>query len=161
MGDNVNNYGSRTQIDTNLPFFTYGILKPGEIAYSNIKKFIDDKNPDKISYSIIYRDGLPILLPNKNEGIVNGYIYTFNDNKKAYWVINRTISKNLYKWGIVNTDIGKANALFGIDPDLGSDDYKSSDLDMENYTGRDDFEIYNNIYMLLDKMNDDLRKKKK
>ena len=31
----------------------------------------------------------------------------------------------------------------------------------DNYTGRDDFEIYNNIYMLLDKMNDDLRKKKK
>ena len=138
MGDNVNNYGSRTQIDTNLPFFTYGIFKPGEIAYSNIKKFIDDKNPNKIRYSMIYRDGLPILLNNKNEGLVNGYIYTFNNNKKAYGIINRTISKNLYEWGIVNTDIGKANALFGIDPNLGSDDYNCSELDIENYTGRED-----------------------
>ena len=138
MGDNVINNGLQQLIDINLPFFAYGILKPGEIAYSNIKKYIVDKDPIMISYPMKYRDGLPILVPDENDGTVNGFIYTFNDKKEAYETIDQTISNDLYEWGTVNTKMGKANVLFGKDPDRGSVDDAESDLDMENYTGRND-----------------------
>ena len=42
MGDNDNFKKLRKPYDISLPFFAYGVLKPGEIAYSRIKDLIYD-----------------------------------------------------------------------------------------------------------------------
>ncbi|ADC46637.1 hypothetical protein mru_0786 [Methanobrevibacter ruminantium M1] len=121
--------------DITLPFFAYGIFKPGEIAYSNIKKYIGKKNEKTINYAMKQRDGVPILLPEENNGKTHGYIFKFNDNERAYDTINHNLSNKLYEWGTIEQ--GKINVLFGKDPDIGSDDI-GPDFDRENYKGKDD-----------------------
>ena len=83
-----------------MPFFAYGVLKPGEIAYSRIKDLIYEKNEACVNYSMKHRDGVPILIPKEDKWAKTcGYVFNFNDNRKAYEVICQTISKNLYRWG--------------------------------------------------------------
>ena len=45
------------------PFFAYGIFKPGELAYSRIKKYVHNEYPYTINYEMSYRDGVPLILP--------------------------------------------------------------------------------------------------
>ena len=99
MGDYVENNWLKKPRDMNLPFFAYGIFKPGQIAYSKIKDYVEEKSETEISYPMKHRDGVPILLPKEDEWAKTcGYVFNFNDNGKAYEEICHTISKNLYRY---------------------------------------------------------------
>ena len=81
--------------DINLPFFAYGIFKPGQIAHPKIKRFVDEYTDNvKISYLMKHRDGVPILIEGENERFqTEGTIIKFKEGKqrKAYGTIsNRT-----------------------------------------------------------------------
>lgn len=138
-----------TKPNSKLPFFAYGILKPGEIAYSNIKCCIADKDEDDIPYSMKQRDGVPILLPKESENgkKTHGYKYYFYDNKKAYKIINQTISNKLYEWGIITIGTDDFNVLFGKCPNLGSDAIEE-DSYMENYKGEHDLLFDNGLKLI-------------
>ncbi len=44
--------------DSNLPFFAYGIFKPGQIAYSKIKDLVLQKKEISINRPMKHRDGV-------------------------------------------------------------------------------------------------------
>lgn len=136
---NANKNSLNIPENIDLPFFTYGIFKPGQLAYSKIKDYVNEKNKTIIHYYMMDRDGVPILI-NENEEReywkTRGYILNFNDNKKAYKIISKTISKNLYEWGTIKIENQEVNVLFGKDPDNGSNPIESSDR--TNFDGAND-----------------------
>ena len=67
MGDYDNFKKLRKPYDISLPFFAYGVLKPGEIAYSRIKDLIYEKNEACVNYSMRHRDGVPVLFSKEND----------------------------------------------------------------------------------------------
>ena len=77
--------------DTKLPFFAYGIFKPGQLAYSKIKNHVN-KHIDnaEINYLMKIRDGVPILIDEENDNFhTKGSIITFKEGQKekAYTVL--------------------------------------------------------------------------
>lgn len=138
MGDNVKNNYIRPPKDINLPFFAYGILKPGEIAYSRIKDCIYDKNEVIVHHAMKHRDGVPILMPKENDyAETSGFIFYFNDNEEAYKKIGQVISYKLYRWGTIKIGSERVNVLFGKNPLDGSNNIESPS-DRNCYTGRND-----------------------
>ena len=135
-----------------LPFFAYGIFKPGQIAYSRIKEHVCDKNEASINYPMKHRDGVPILLMKENERYTTkGCLFYFNDSEKAYKIICQTISPTLYRWGTIDIDGEKANVLFGLKPNSGSN-YIEDDRDRECFDGRNDPLFKEGIQLIKDNL---------
>ncbi|MCQ2737596.1 MAG: hypothetical protein MJ224_03220 [archaeon] len=138
MSDNQKNNALEMPKNTDLAFFAYGILKPGQLAYPNIKDYVSEKNQTKIKYSMLHRDGIPILLNNdRRYGETMGYILSFNNNKKAYEQICQTISNKLYEWGTIEIENKTVNVLFGKDPEKGSNEIENY-IDSINFDGKND-----------------------
>ena len=124
--------------DSNLPFFAYGIFKPGQIAYSKIKDLVLQKKEISINRPMKHRDGVPILLKKENERYkTKGFLYDFSDGEKAYKIICQTMSPALYEWGTIDVEGEKANVLFGLKPDSGSDSIEDA-CDRECFDGSND-----------------------
>ena len=138
MGDNSNYNKLRKPYDTNLPFFAYGVLKPGEIAYSRIKDLIYEKTEACVKYSMRHRDGVPVLFSKERDHEETcGYLFHFSDGDEAYETIIDTISGNLYKWGTIYIGKERANVLFGRKPSNGSNYIEDAD-DRKCYCGKND-----------------------
>ena len=138
MGDNDNFKKLRKPYDISLPFFAYGVLKPGEIAYSRIKDLIYEKNEACVNYSMRHRDGVPVLFSKENDHEETcGYLFHFSDGDEAYKTIIDTISGNLYKWGTIDIGTEKVNVLFGRKPSNGSN-YIENQVDRKSYCGKND-----------------------
>ena len=124
--------------DSNLPFFAYGIFKPGQIAYSKISGLDFSLKEASINYLMKQRDGVPILLKKENKRYkTKGCLYDFSDGEKAYKIICQTMSPALYQWGTIDVEGEKANVLFGLKPDSGSDSIEDA-CDRECFDGRND-----------------------
>ena len=107
----------------NLPFFTYGIFKPGQLAYSKIKNHVLDYTNVEINYEMKHRDGVPILIDGEKDYYhTKGSIITFKENneKIAYHIICKTELKKLYEWKTIKINGYDVNVLFGLNPDNGS-----------------------------------------
>lgn len=50
-----------TSLSTDLPFFSYGIFKPGQLGYFRIMNHIDRVEEAKINGGLWIRDGIPLL----------------------------------------------------------------------------------------------------
>ena len=104
----------------NLPFFAYDVFKPGEIAYSRIKEFID-KDRSIMDYRVEYPldiiNGVPFLFKTKgNYYHTLGSLFYFNnedDALSAYEIISQTKSFKLYGWRTINDGYVKMNVLTG------------------------------------------------
>ena len=124
--------------DSNLPFFAYGIFKPGQIAYSKIRGLDFSLKEASINYLMKQRDGVPILLKKENERYkTKGCLYDFSDGEKAYKIICQTMSPALYEWGTIDVEGKRANVLFGLKPDSGSDSIEDA-CDRECFDGSND-----------------------
>lgn len=121
--------------DKTLGFFTYGILKPGQIAYSKIRDEIEEKIEYEINYSMLHRDGVPILT--NRQGNTQGYIYYFKDNERAYDIICESFSNKLYRWRTIEIDEEEVNVLFGVKARQGSEPIENYN-DQVNFDGRRD-----------------------
>lgn len=153
MGDYVNYKKLNKPNDINLPFFAYGILKPGEIAYSRIKNLIYEKNEICVNFPMRHRDGVPILLFKEREFEETcGYVFHFNDNEEAYEIITQIISGNLYRWGTIDIGQIKVNVLFGRKPFNGSNHIESQS-DRKSYTGRNDPLFKEGLQLVKDNLN--------
>ena len=109
-----------------LPFFAYGIFKPGQLAYSRIEKYVDigktDRSPRRIPYKMITRDGVPLIEDKENNGYYTmGYLIYFKKGaeKHAYHTISRTQGDALYDWKEIEVDGIGTNVLVGLHLDRG------------------------------------------
>lgn len=112
--------------NTELPYFEYGLFKPGELAYNEIKEFVDEQPQKKaINGSLLVRDGLPLLKLGTG-GTVIGYLINFrkSDSTRAYDKIAQFEPKEQYKWDKYELpNNGSANLLIGRSPEKGSVSY--------------------------------------
>jgi hypothetical protein len=115
--------------DITKPFFSYGIFRPGEIAFHLIAEFVD---LEKIEIKIIQgslklRDG--IVLYDSGSDLVEGYLLFFKEGmeRDAYQRIIDMEPGQIYMW---NQDKSKYrnefNILFGKTIGKGIDDEKSA-----------------------------------
>ena len=115
--------------NTNLPFFAYGLFKPGQLCFSRIKKVA--KNIIKsTAYGILKeRDGIPLLVEN-NFHKIGGYLIYFYSGKEsdAYQQIVEIEPEKVYRWSEVKINDTKiANVLLGKRELRGSSDLEHFD----------------------------------
>jgi hypothetical protein len=113
-----------------LPFFSYGIFRPGEIAYSIIEEFVDESKIEKktIIGELKVRDGL-LVYDIKSNSKVDGYLLYFNkgDEEKAYRKIEMIEPKEYYTWNSDNkTFKDQFNILYAKSVEKGIDEKKSN-----------------------------------
>lgn len=115
--------------DTKLPFFSYGLFRPGEIGFRELKRFVaSHESKWHTKGFLLIRDGLP-LLDNSTESSdsnVPGVLIHFlvGHHMEAYKTIAVNEPKWLYRWEVleVGRDNGRlrANVLVGRNPRRGS-----------------------------------------
>ena len=113
-----NEYMSVDQVDNpKLPFFAYGIFKPGQLAYSRIEEFVDVEKTYKtdIHYPMRIRDGIPLIIPTEGSeySTTIGFLIYFKEGcgEKAYDVIRKSLPKKLYHWENIKVDDIPSNVL--------------------------------------------------
>jgi hypothetical protein len=99
-----------------LPFFAYGVFKPGELAYHSIANLVAEVTPSTVEGSLRIRDGLP-LLDTEDTGSVRGFIVRFRPEQErdGYVRIAALETDRQYRWAerlsgstIVNVLVGKS-----------------------------------------------------
>ncbi len=107
--------------DHNLPFFTYGIFRPGEIPFLGIKDFVESIESFEIKGEILIRDGVHLYRDGKSS--TNGYLIVFKDSSRitAYEFIKSLEPKNLFRWEEKSFNQIRFNILVGKSPDKGSE----------------------------------------
>ena len=108
--------------NTNLPFFAYGLFKPGELAYFQLHEYVQVTSPALARGNLLVRDGLPIIGPD-SQGSVKGTLLTFHPDKAvaAYNRISDMEPKKHYEWQTEQIGQISANVLFGLNPEKGSE----------------------------------------
>jgi len=118
-----------TIIDYNLPFFSYGVFRPGEISFLGIKDFVKTAESIKINGVLVLRDGITLFKKN-NDRRVDGFLISFKDDKlkDAYEFIASFEPNKLFKWSEETSDNNERfNILIGIKPDKGSENIEETD----------------------------------
>jgi len=108
--------------DPSLPFFAYGMFKPGQIAFFRLKELVRGlPQPTSIKGTLLLRDGLPIVDP-QGEHSVQGVLLNFQDDKadEAYLRIATLEPDKHYSWGETQVGNARANVLLGRNPRKGS-----------------------------------------
>lgn len=116
--------------DISLPFFAYGLFKPGQLAFHKIHDLVQDFNEVEITGTLKIRDGLPLFV-NKGNSIINGFMIKFKPGLEleAYNRILELEPMNYYKWDEISTEEGRANILKAYKPGRGSDYYEYGSWD--------------------------------
>lgn len=109
---------------TDLPYFAYGLFKPGELAHGQIEEFLEESPVEEQVTGVLYvRDGLPLLRPGGRDLVV-GYLLRFREGKaeEAYARICAFEPRKHYRWNTVTLAKtgATANALLGRSPEKGS-----------------------------------------
>jgi len=119
---------SEFEVNSTLPFFSYGFFRPGEISYLGIKDFVSSAVAMSIKGDLVLRDGVTLYKDSKTQN-VDGFLISFlpefaND---AYSFINSLEPAKLFKWSEKEFDGTLFNLLYGVKPDKGSDDIREAD----------------------------------
>ena len=116
-----------SEINTKLPFFSYGFFRPGEISFLGIKDYVSFAESIKIEGDLVLRDGVTLFKDSKNR-LVDGYLITFKPEfaSEAYSFINSLEPKKLFKWKEKKINDNSFNILHGVKPDRGSDDIREA-----------------------------------
>lgn len=114
---------------TSLPFFTYGIFKPGQLAFFQIQKYLKDLPAElSIPGNLLLRDGLPIFDADGG-GQVKGMLLSFSPENAhvAYAQISSMEPENHYRWTEHEFEGNSVNLLIGKSPNAGSEDYEEDE----------------------------------
>lgn len=119
-----------------LPFFAYGVFKPGELAFFRIAPYVRCYREDTIAGRLLDRDGLPIASSSGN-GIVPGYVLWFREGQEqhAYDQICHLEPAAQYDWATTKPTHLRKDVVFlnGLYPEKGT-----VPLDHGVWTGEDD-----------------------
>jgi hypothetical protein len=134
----VNNPSNST-----LPFFAYGLFKPGQLGFERIEQPVHDCRMHCATVGTLWiRDGIPLLEPGGNNTTFGALVYFRPaDAALAYQRISEIEPDEQYYWGEIDAtyrtshrDLAEtANALIGRKPQRGSRGFEGVDWD-----GRDD-----------------------
>ena len=155
---NNNDYDNRTlksPHNTELPFFTYGIFKPGQLAYSKIGSCVKNHYEHEIDYKMLMRDGVPLITAqSKGHHKTLGHLIYFNRDctKKAYESISKSAHENLYEWKEIKVGENKANILMGVNPEMGSSPFEG---EIGDYKGQNDPYFKEAIETVENELNDE------
>lgn len=122
--------------DISLPFFAYGVFKPGQLSFTRINGLARQTVKASVNGFLKERDGVPLLIKSNNLE-VKGYLVYFYDGKEveAYKRIAKIEPNKIYKWDIIKiNDEIDANVLLGRRNDRGSSDLEHC----EEWNGKDD-----------------------
>lgn len=114
--------------DITKPFFSYGIFRPGEIAFQIISDYVDLNKIEnkKIKGSLKLRDGILIFDQNGND-FIQGYLLFFKEGTEssAYEAIVNVEPGNYYTWKEDQSKFkNQFNILHGRTVDKGIDEEK-------------------------------------
>ena len=137
----------------NLPFFAYGIFKPGELAFYRIKEFVKNHSQITVNGNLKIRDGLPLF---DKDGMweVKGYLLYFNENsyEESYRRIIQIEPDAHYRWHtipIIEGNNEEANILIGRSPNRGS-----QQSDESFFNGKND-PLFNEAFELIEQIIND------
>lgn len=110
--------------DSTLPFFSYGLFKPGELCYSRISDLVQHTKKSTIKGFLKERDGIPLLVLENGAMVINGYLIFFQPEKgmEAYTRINSIEPDKVYRWDQIEIDDHMVNVLVGKRENRGSSD---------------------------------------
>lgn len=145
--------------DPDLPFFSYGIFKPGQLGYFRISEYVSQAQDGEIDGSLWIRDGIP-LLDTLEPGTVKGSLIWFSpdDACEVYERIEGVEPESQYSWVTVSvrTENGgpyEANGLIGEDPQKGGNllvDTRGNRLN--SWDGRRDDPLFNEALELIEEI---------
>ena len=119
-------------LNVKLPFFAYGVFKPGQLAFFQIKEFVSHVKRDYfINGSLHLRDGLPFA-DQRGQASVRGEILEFKSDdaaEMAYQQIFELEPDKVYEMRLAEASPWpgfdgvpmKVNVMFGKEPDSGLD----------------------------------------
>jgi len=108
--------------NTDLPFFAYGLFRPGQPAFFQLRELVREvDDPTEVAGEVRLRDGLPIVQPAEH-GCVRGALLTFLPERggEAYDRISKMEPDRHYLWREVLVGCRSANVLVGRFPEKGS-----------------------------------------
>jgi hypothetical protein len=104
-----------------LPFFAYGVFKPGELAFLQVKDLVASIQACSIGATLRIRDGLPIASLSSDSDLPGSLIhFKPGSEEEAYRRISEFEPQTQYRWTIVKTNLGDSNSLVGRSPLKGS-----------------------------------------
>jgi hypothetical protein len=115
--------------DMSLPFFAYGLFKPGQLCFSRIRDVADRTVECTVSGILKERDGIPLLVIGRNYSNIKGYLiyFTARKEKDAYHRIIGIEPDEVYRWETIEVNDSRANALIGKREQRGSSDLEHFD----------------------------------
>ncbi len=109
-------------LDTALPFFAYGFLRPGELAYHQIQEFVSAPPVEAAVRGRLWlRDGLLLLELDQGARPSDGCLLRFRSDgaRSAYQAISDLEPAGMYEWHATEVDTKqgpvRANLLVGVD----------------------------------------------
>lgn len=125
--------------DCGLPFFAYGLFKPGQLGFERIESFVSDCQLHCfVNGTLWLRDGIPLLESGIGDSVGGSLIFFRpEESRTAYGRVSEIEPDDQYRWGTVEVPIqaGKqeriqrANALLGRKPQRGSVAFQELDWD--------------------------------
>lgn len=113
--------------DSSLPFFAYGIFRPGQLAFFQLADLVAEcVDPVAVPGRLLVRDGLPLVdLGSFNHSTIEGALLRFRPGAEdsAYERIANMEPDDQYRWRPINLQEGQANILVARQPGRGSDDW--------------------------------------
>lgn len=110
-------------LDIDLPFFAYGLFRPGQLAFFQLREFVSSVDDGaQTEGSLLLRDGLLIIDPAEVTGRVVGALLKFQPERagEAYDRISAMEPGKHYLWHVAQVDGTTANVLVGRSPGKGS-----------------------------------------
>jgi len=107
-----------------LPFFAYGIFKPGQLSFFRIKELTKETIEGTVYGILKERDGIPLLVEHNSHKVKGCLIYFYSGKENdAYDQIIKIEPGEVYRWSEVKVnDDMMANVLLGKREQRGSSD---------------------------------------
>src|ERR1700686_287584 len=107
--------------ETRLPFFAYGLFKPGQLCYFRISDLVINYRDVQVDGILKERDGIPLLSMSKDSKVKGVLIFFHRERETdAYQRVIDIEPEDVYRWEIITTvDNVKANVLVGRKEDRG------------------------------------------
>lgn len=140
--------GTPDEENLSLPFLAYGLFKPHQLAYSQIKRFVDGKPKKvKINYELKNVNGIPVLENKISNDEVDASIIKFEKDMEedAYEAIGYTKNMHIYRWEVINVNNQNVNVLMYSD----SKDFPGRTDTYNNYDWRND-PVFESTFEYLD-----------